>query len=162
MKDILETLKNSDLTEYAPIPFWSWNNRLEKDKLLAQIRDMSHSMPTELIAYGRLPLMITENCVIKRRTGDCSCGGSTAVIDKTGRSFPLMAESGHRNTLYNAEKLYLADKLGDLKGLGIRWLRLCFTTENARECEEAAAAYMGRGGRTPDRMTRGLYYRGVE
>ena len=129
---------------------------------LAQIRDMSHSMPTELIAYGRLPLMVTENCVIKRRTGDCSCDGSTAIIDKTGRSFPLMAESGHRNTLYNAEKLYLADKMQDLRGLGIRWLRLCFTTENARECEEVSAAYAGRGSRAPERMTRGLYFRGVE
>lgn len=40
MKDFLQTLGELDLTAYAPIPFWSWNNRLEKDKLIAQIREM--------------------------------------------------------------------------------------------------------------------------
>ena len=130
---------------------------------LAQVRSLSHSMPTELIAYGRLPLMVTENCVIRRRTGECTCDGApAAIIDKTGRSFPLLPESGCRNTLYNADKLYLADKADDLKGLGVSHLRLCFTTENARECEEAASAYVHGGGRAPDRITRGLYYRGVE
>lgn len=130
---------------------------------LAQVRDMSHALPTELIAYGRLPLMVTENCVIRRRTGECACGGApAAIIDKTGRSFPLLPESGHRNTLYNADKLYLADKSADLQGLGVSHLRLCFTTENARECEEIALAYQKGGGRAPERATRGLYYRGVE
>lgn len=130
---------------------------------LAQVRSLSHSLPTELIVYGRLPLMVTENCVIRRRTGECTCDGApAAIIDKTGRSFPLLPESGHRNTLYNADKLYLADKAADLQGSGVSHLRLCFTTENTRECEEAAAAYIAGGGRAPDRITRGLYYRGVE
>ena len=56
MKDILETLKNSDLTEYAPIPFWSWNNRLEKDKLLAQIRDMKSAGMGGFIIHARTGL----------------------------------------------------------------------------------------------------------
>ena len=129
---------------------------------LAQVRALSHSMPTELIAYGRLPLMVTENCVIARRTGECTCdGAATSIVDKTGRSFPLLAEGGHRNVLYNADKLYLADKQSDLQSLGVSNLRLCFTTENARECEEIALSYAGKGGKPPERMTRGLYYRGV-
>jgi len=130
----------------------------------AQIRDISQSLPCEVIAYGRLPLMITENCIIKKRGKTCSCQGSQAtLIDKTGRSFPLMREEGCRTTLYNSEKLYLADKQRDLQSLGVQYLRLCFTTENPRECEAAAEAYLsGSGAAMPDRMTRGLYYRGVQ
>ena len=37
---ILTKLQNADLMPYAPVPFWSWNNYLEKDKLIAQIRHM--------------------------------------------------------------------------------------------------------------------------
>ena len=84
------------------------------------------------------------------------------MTDRTGRSFPLMHEEFCRTTVYNAEKLYLADKLPDLQKLGLRWLRLNFTTENHREAEAVAAAYLGEGDAEPQRMTRGLYYRGVQ
>ena len=131
---------------------------------LAQVRDLSMGMDCQLIAYGRLPLMITENCVIRHgRTTNCPCGlERSEMTDRTGRSFPLMHEEFCRTTVYNAEKLYLADKLPDLQKLGLRWLRLNFTTENHREAEAVAAAYLGEGDAEPQRMTRGLYYRGVQ
>ena len=131
---------------------------------LAQVRDLSMGMDCQLIAYGRLPLMITENCVIRHgRTSNCPCGVERSeMTDRTGRSFPLMHEEFCRTTVYNAEKLYLADKLPDLQKLGLRWLRLNFTTENHREAEDIVAAYLGEGDATPQRMTRGLYYRGVQ
>lgn len=129
----------------------------------SQIRDLSLGMDCQIIAYGRLPLMITENCVFRRKGDTCSCGGNgAAIIDKTGRSFPLHREAGCRTTIYNAEKLYLADKLPELSTLGVRWLRLCFTTENAKECEAVICAYEGGPSAAPERMTRGLYYRGVQ
>ena len=37
---ILKTLETADLMPYAPVPFWSWNNYLEKEKLIAQIHHM--------------------------------------------------------------------------------------------------------------------------
>jgi len=41
MRTILNKLKNLDnFNEYAPTPFWSWNNELQEDKLVAQIRHM--------------------------------------------------------------------------------------------------------------------------
>ncbi len=41
---------------------------------LAQIRDMRGPLETDLIVYGRLPLMIFENCAIRRQHGGkCSC-----------------------------------------------------------------------------------------
>lgn len=131
---------------------------------LAQIRDLSMGMDCQLIAYGRLPLMITENCVIRQgRTAPCPCGdGRSEMTDRTGRSFPLVREKHCRTTVYNGEKLYLADKLPDLQRLGLRWLRLNFTTEHHREAEAVVAAYCGEGDAEPQRMTRGLYYRGVQ
>lgn len=137
---------------------------LSFEMTLPQIRDLSYTLPAEMIVYGRLPLMITENCVLRRLDGSgCPCdGGPVYITDKTGRSFPIYKEEGCRSTLYNSEPLYLADKQGDLKNIGVRWLRLNFTTENPRECLRMALAYIEGGGAQPQKMTRGLYYRGVQ
>lgn len=157
----LNVMNSQTLKELKTLGFESAT--LSFELTLPQIRDLSSNMPTELLAYGRLPLMLTENCVIKTRTGQCACGGAPAQLtDRTGRSFTVLPEPGHRNTVYNAEKLWLADKLSDLKGLGLSYLRLSFTTENARECEQVAACYLDGKGQPPERVTRGLYYRGVE
>ena len=40
MKDFLTPLKTADMRDYAPIPFWSWNNRIEKDEAIRQIEQM--------------------------------------------------------------------------------------------------------------------------
>ena len=137
--------------------------------MLFRSRDMSLGMDSQIIAYGRLPLMITENCITKRhgdgctRDGkNCAGGPNNAIIDKTGRSFPILREDHCRSTLYNAEKLWLADKMEELEGLGLRWLRLNFTTENSKEIESVIKAYQSGEGSMPDRATRGLYYRGVQ
>ncbi len=39
---------------------------------LAQVRDMAKCVPTELIAYGRLPLMVSDQCVISHSLGACN------------------------------------------------------------------------------------------
>lgn len=56
MKDFLHTLGSLDLTDYAPIPFWSWNNRLEKDKLTAQIHEMKEAGCGGFIMHARTGL----------------------------------------------------------------------------------------------------------
>lgn len=137
---------------------------LSFEMTLPQIRDISYTLPCELITYGRLPLMITENCVLRRPDGSgCPCdGGPVYISDKTGRAFPVYREEGCRSTLYNAEPIWLADKQEDLQGLGVRWHRLMFTTENPKECLKTILAYREGRGTAPARMTRGLYYRGVQ
>lgn len=134
---------------------------------LAQIRDMSLALDSQIIAYGRLPLMITENCITRRHGDGCAhdgsgCGRHNAIIDKTGRAFPVLREEHCRSTLYNAERLWLADKQEELTGLGLRWLRLSFTTEKAEEIEQVIRAYREGEQAVPERTTRGLYYRGVQ
>ena len=64
--------------------------------------------------------------------------------------------------IYNAPKLYLADKKDDLYGTGLWGLRLLFSTESARECVEVAKGHLGFSDYRPNILTRGLYYRGVE
>ncbi len=129
---------------------------------LEQIRDISKSMDTEIFAYGRLPLMITENCMIRNTSGVCNCDNFTGITDKMGANFPVMREFGCRNVVLNSQKLFMADKMKDLEKLGIRALRLSFTTENSRECLSVFKRYMGLTDFAPSGVTRGLYYRGVE
>jgi len=129
---------------------------------MAQIRDLRKPLNTEIIAYGRLPLMVSDQCVIKNSTGRCSCQQNPGLIDRTGQIFPVMKEFGCRNVIYNAHKLFLGDKPGDIARLGIWGIRLMFTNEKPEECVRVAGSFLGRSSYVPNGFTRGLYYRGVE
>ncbi|MCD8382965.1 MAG: U32 family peptidase [Clostridiales bacterium] len=135
---------------------------LSFEQRLAQVRDMSKPLDTELIVYGRLPLMITQNCIIKNRTGRCACQGTNILTDRTGTQFPVLPAWGCRNEILNSKKLFLADKPERWQSLGLWAARLSFTTENPRECVSILERYQGRGSFDPSDITRGLYFRGVE
>ena len=137
----------------------------------AQIRDLNKLLPAEAIVYGRLPLMITENCLVQNHTGcrlsqrgalvpeDAPCRGAHTLQDRTGASFPLLPAYGHRTELQNSRPLWLADR-PDWRTLGLAFARLRFTTEPAADCAEILRAYR-TGGAPPERFTRGLYERGT-
>ncbi len=129
---------------------------------LPQIRDLSRLLPTELIAYGRLPLMLTENCVIHGRAAACTCGSSVKLVDRRGEEFPILRDCGTcRSELQNGKKLYLLDKRRELDHLGLWALRLRFTTENASQVDAVLADWTaGSGAFEPGTCTRGLYVRG--
>ena len=129
---------------------------------LAQIRDLSKAIPLEFIAYGRLPLMITENCIIHNHTGQHTCGNVNLLTDRKGERFPVVQAWGCRNEILNAKKLFLADKAADYARLGLWGARLMFTTESPPECVRVLERYQGRGHFLPNDYTRGLYYRDVE
>ena len=129
---------------------------------LAQIKAMAKPIDTELIIYGRLPLMVSDQCIIKESAGRCACQTPAQMADRMGSVFPVVKEYGCRNVIYNAHKLYLADKRDDLYALGLWGLRMLFTTESPRECVEVAKGYLGLTDYKPNVLTRGLYYRGVD
>ena len=129
---------------------------------IAEIRDMSKPIDTEMITYGRLPLMITENCIVKNSTGACTCDSFSGLVDRQGALFPIVPEFGCRNIVLNSKKLFMADKRLATSVLGLWAERLSFTTENAVECVAIMKRYMGLGSFSPPGHTRGLYYRGVE
>ena len=137
---------------------------LSIEMTLPQIRDVSKAVPCELICYGRLPLMVTENCLIRSRTGECSCHlGPTKLMDKTGAEFPIIRDGNScRSILLNGKKLSWLDRQGDIGKLGLWAARLCFTTENAKEVDRVLAAYVEPTPFDPGGYTRGLYLRGVD
>ena len=124
---------------------------------LSQIRDMPKPLDTEIIIYGRLPLMVSEQNLVKTTVQD-----SAQLSDRMGSVFPVVKEFGDRSVIYNAHKLYLADKKENLFATGAWGLRLMFTNESPRECVEVARGHLGLSEYRPNVLTRGLYYRGVE
>ena len=131
---------------------------------LPQIRDLSKAVPLEMIVYGRLPLMLTENCIMKNRTGACICQAQqTKLVDRTGEEFPILRDPGTcRNVILNGKKLYLLDKRQSLRDHGLWALRVQFTTEGPAEVSRIMEAWRTGGVFDPGSGTRGLYYRGVE
>lgn len=126
-----------------------------------QIRDLSKPLPTEAIVYGRLPLMITENCLIHNSLG-CRCSSGPHVLrDRTGAEFPILPAYGCRSELQNAKVMFLADK-NDYQNLGLHFARLRFTTESPEECVRIFRSYLAECSEVPADFTRGLYTRGVE
>ncbi len=128
---------------------------------MEQIGQLSKPLDTEIIAYGRLPAMLTERCLIKASAGRCACGVPARMSDEYGGVYPVVREYVCRNAVYGPSKVYLGDRLEDVKKAGVRGMRLLFTNEGARECVEVAKSYLGLNDYRPNGLTRGLYYRGV-
>jgi len=156
----LGTFNSQTMKEFKRMGFISATASFELK--LPQVRDLSKTVPTELIAYGRLPLMITENCIIHNHTGQHTCENVNLLTDRKGERFPVVKAWGCRNEILNSKKVFLADKSADLDRLGLWALRLAFTTENPSECARVLERYMGLGNYQPNEYTRGLYYRDVE
>ena len=125
----------------------------------AQLRDLPKCLPAEAIVYGRLPLMITENCLIEN-AGACRCDRPNFLTDRTGAAFPLLPAYGHRTEIQNSRVLWLADR-PEYRRLGLAYARLRFTTETPEECVRVFRYYLA-GAAASGEFTRGLYERGVE
>lgn len=139
-----------------------------------QLRDIAKCIPCEAIVYGRLPLMITENCIVANEFGcrygkgrcdaahgDSACAAAPELIDRVGERFPVLHAYGCRSELQNGKVLWLADK-PEYRKIGLTYARLRFTTESPEECLRVLRAYKGREDYAPKDLTRGLFYRGVE
>ena len=132
---------------------------------MPQIRDLSKAVPAEIISYGRLPLMLTEHCLIRNRTGECTCHnpGNVKLVDKTGAEFPIIKDGNScRSVLLNGKKLSWLDRQDDLAKLGVWAARLYFTTEKSRDVDRVLSDYLDPQPMDPGACTRGLYLRGVE
>lgn len=128
---------------------------------LSQIRDLSKPLDTELLVYGALPLMVTENCIQKNRGQGCHCQDSPQSLrDRKGEAFPVEQAWGCRSEIFNAKTLWLADK-DDWRKAGCAYARLAFLREPAEACAGCFRLSCGDV-KPPEAFTRGLYYRGVE
>ena len=137
---------------------------LSFEMTLPQIREVSKAVNCEIFAYGRMPLMLTENCIIRGRTGDCTCHESNVkLVDKIGAEFPVIKDGDTcRSVILNGKKLNWLDRQNDLSRLGLWAIRLYFTTENPKEVDRVLSSYITPVPFDPGAGTRGLYLRGLE
>lgn len=107
-----------------------------------------------IIIYGRLPLMITRNC-IKGGSRDCkNCNHK--LSDRKGYEFPVLCNNYYCELL-NSKPLYLSDinKISDFD-----FKEMYFTTESEDEVENILKNYRQNSKLKGD-FTNGLYFRGV-
>jgi putative protease len=86
--------------------------------------------------------------------------------DRSGAEFPVLADTGCRNTIYNAVPQSAAEFLPRMLGLGLRWFRVELLRETAAEVgpvlDRYAAVLAGRDdGRAAWRQLRALNQLGV-
>lgn len=114
-------------------------------------------VPSGAVLYGRLPLMLMRSCPIRNEIGCKRC--DHVLTDRTGRHFPVYC-AGEYAELFNAEPVYLADRLEewDWMGFGV----LLFTEESPEQAARIFRQYRTGQAVLPERYTRGLAYRGVQ
>lgn len=126
-----------------------------------QIGSLAKSVDTEMVVYGRLPVMITHHCIIRNSAGRCSCTTPTSMGDAFGSVYPVVKEFGCRNTIFDARKTFLADHPEVYAGAGLWGLRLLFTTESPRECVNVTERYKAKNSYLPTNASRGAYQKGA-
>lgn len=126
-----------------------------------QIGALARAADTEMIVYGRMPVMVTENCLIRSSSGRCACTSPTSMSDPFGGVFPVEKEFGCRNVIFDRAKIFLADRPDVFAESGLWGVRLLFTTESRRECALVAGRYRGLNDYEPNNISRGLYPKGA-
>ncbi len=134
---------------------------------------------SEMIVYGRLPMMVSAQCV-RKTVRACAAGdgasknagkepaGELFLSDGKRFSFPVKQYCRScYNVIYNNAPLWLAEELPAIAALGTRMVRLSFTMEGPEEVSGVirafAAALEGREyGGAPKLRTRGHFRRGTE
>lgn len=123
---------------------------------VGRIKEIRCKIPFGIIAYGRLPLMITRRCPIsggKPCTGGKSCG--RYLEDRKGEK--IRVQCSNMTELLNPDILTVANRISDFPSVGFFVMR--FTDE--KSVEKSLTEF--KNGEKPDgKVTAGLYYRGVE
>lgn len=92
----------------------------------------------EFFVQGSVPAMITEHCIAYGRYPCPSGAGShlAAIMDQTGRSFPIRVDGGCRTIIGNAVETCLVDHLDEIldSGVAILGIELRGRTEEYAAC----------------------------
>lgn len=142
---------------------------LSLELTLAQARSLRGALPRGLLAYGRLPLMLTRCCPLANAAGPAGscqhCRSPQSLTDRKGLHFPVQCTGSDRQAacgseLLNSVPLSLLGQLKQLKG-SFDFTVLRFTTEDAAtRAQVLQAAFADEP--LQGAYTRGLYARGVE
>ena len=112
---------------------------------------------SELVVYGRQPLMVTAQC-LRKNTGGCTHAASWLTLtDRMKAQFPVRCECTFcGNIIYNSVPLDLITAEKDRRFLSPVYIRYSFTTETAAEVRRVL------DGELPVSITRGHIRKGVE
>ncbi|MDE6763766.1 MAG: U32 family peptidase [Oscillospiraceae bacterium] len=120
-----------------------------------QLKALRGVLPTAVIVYGRLPLMLTRNCPAKGAINCKSCTGN--LLDRTGRTFPIICGNGS-SEIFNCVPLMMTDKAEDIPA---DIYEIDLTVENPDMIKYTADCLKQKKKALEKDYTRGLYYRGV-
>ena len=114
------------------------------------------------LVYGRLPLMVTANCIHKTAHGCDHKNAQEQLIDRRKKVFPVRCDcTDCTNLILNADVLDLTAEKEMMKTLCPEEIRYQFTTEDADEVERVL---LGNASEHEEKTvyTRGHFRRGVE
>ena len=134
---ILPEVKDSDISTIAP----THNGR---------------PVPTGVLVYGHMPLMITRACPLQNIHDCAHCDKTSVLTDRKAKKFPVRCGLGVR-TIYNPVPIYMGDKPGALTvDYGVAY----FTLESREEAAKILEMIRTHAPFEGD-FTRGLYFKGT-
>lgn len=113
-------------------------------------------VPTGVLVYGHMPLMITRACPLQNIHDCAHCDKTGVLTDRKAKKFPVRCGLGVR-TIYNPVPIYMGDKPGALTvDYGVAY----FTLESRDEAAKILGMIRAHAPFEED-FTRGLYFKGT-
>ena len=129
-----------------------------KDSDIASIAPARNGkpVPTGVMVYGHMPLMLTRACPLQNIHDCAHCDKTGVLTDRKAKKFPVRCGLGVR-TIYNPVPIYMGDKPGALTvDYGVAY----FTLESREEAAQVLEMIRIHAPFEGD-FTRGLYFKGT-
>ena len=129
-----------------------------KDSDIASIAPARNGkpVPTGVMIYGHMPLMLTRACPLQNIHDCAHCDKTGALTDRKAKKFPVRCGLGVR-TIYNPVPIYMGDKPG---ALAVDYGVAYFTLESREEAAQILDSIRTHAPFEGD-FTRGLYFKGT-
>lgn len=135
---------------------------LSPELSLKQIEKIKKSVPVQTMVYGRLPLMVTENCIVKNGSS-CPCSKKNTITDRMGMVFPVINDGAScRSVVLNCKKTFMGFDTEKIKRAGASLLRIYFSDETPEECKMICDSFLNGSGYRPVDFTNGHFIKGVK
>ena len=129
-----------------------------KDSDIASIAPTRNGkpVPTGVMIYGHMPLMLTRACPLQNIHDCAHCDKTGVLTDRKAKKFPVRCGLGVR-TIYNPVPIYMGDKPG---ALAVDYGVAYFTLESREEAAQILEMIRTHAPFEGD-FTRGLYFKGT-
>ena len=129
-----------------------------KDSDIASIAPTRNGkpVPTGVMIYGHMPLMVTRACPLQNIHDCAHCDKTGVLTDRKAKKFPVRCGLGVR-TIYNPVPIYMGDKPG---ALAVDYGVAYFTLESREEAAQILDSIRTHAPFEGD-FTRGLYFKGT-